>query len=301
MHIRSYSSIYAIGHKAIENLFDGEVVVEEKVDGSQISFCVADGELSVRSKGKDIILSAPEKMFDLAIAVLEERVNLLHPGWIYRGEYLASSKHNVIKYNRIPKNNIVVFDIDTQDQSYLSYEKKLAEAQRIGFECVPLLYRGVITDVTTLLGFLDRESFLGGAKIEGVVVKNYSQFAADKKVAMGKYVSEMFKEVKEKECGKSNPTSSDIVSSLIAMYKTEARWEKAVQHLRDAGNLEDSPRDIGALIREVPEDVLKECRHEIEKKLFEHFWPHICRGITTGLPEWYKERLAKSAFVSKTE
>ena len=29
---------------------------------------------------------------------------------------------------------------------------------------------------------------------------------------------------------------------------------------------------------------------------FGHFWNHIQRGITSGLPQWYKDELAKSAF-----
>jgi ATP-dependent RNA circularization protein (DNA/RNA ligase family) len=39
--ILSYPSIYALGHRAIRELFDGPVVVEEKIDGSQFSFGVS--------------------------------------------------------------------------------------------------------------------------------------------------------------------------------------------------------------------------------------------------------------------
>jgi hypothetical protein len=74
------------------------------------------------------------------------------------------------------------------------------------------------------------------------------------------------------------------------------RWEKAVERLRDAGKLEGSPRDIGALIKEVPADVLEECEHEIRDILFRHFWPQISRGITAGLAEWYKEQLTQAQF-----
>jgi len=30
--------------------------------------------------------------------------------------------------------------------------------------------------------------------------------------------------------------------------------------------------------------------------LWSHFWPHIRRGTTAGLPQWYKDELAKAAF-----
>ena len=53
-----------MGHKAIAELLKGPVYVEEKVDGSQFSFGVDEnGEIRVRSKGCELVLDAPEKMF----------------------------------------------------------------------------------------------------------------------------------------------------------------------------------------------------------------------------------------------
>ena len=144
--------------------------------------------------------------------------------------------------------------------------------------------------------FLERDSILGGTKIEGVVIKNYELFTMEKKPAMGKYVSEAFKEVHNKDWKERNPTGKDFVLALTEKYKTEARWNKAILHLTEAGQLEHSPKDIGLLMREVPADVLKECEDEIKEALFGHFWQYIQRGITSGLPEWYKDELAKSAF-----
>ncbi len=296
MHIRSYPSVFAIGHKAIANLFDGVVLFEEKVDGSQISWQVSDEGLSIRSKNADIQSDAPEGMFARAVESIRERLGCFHPGWIYRGEYLLKPHHNTLKYSRVPNGNIILFDVEIGEQSYMGYEEKACEADLIKLECVPMLYKGVVSGVDQLMAFLDRESILGGTKIEGVVCKNYSQFTSEKKVAIGKYVSEKFKEVHTGEWRKANPTKRDIVDALIAKYRTEARWEKSVQHLRDAGTLEGSPRDIGALIREIPEDVLKECRDEIADSLFEHFWLHIRRGVIAGFPDYYKQKLAETAF-----
>ena len=67
-------------------------------------------------------------------------------------------------------------------------------------------------------------------------------------------------------------------------------------HLKEAGKLEGDPRDIGALMKEVPEDVLKECQAEITADLFKWAWPHLRRTLTHGLPEWYKEELLKKQF-----
>lgn len=293
-HINSYPSIYALGHRAIANLFDSDVLIEEKVDGSQFSFGRIDGELVCRSKGKDIILDAPEKMFSKAVEVIKELP--LRDGWFYRGEYLQSPKHNTLKYSRTPNNFIILFDINIGLEEYMSYEEKRAEAERIGLECVPIMYQGKVTDFEQFKLFLEKDSVLGGTKVEGVVIKNYSVFTQEKKVAMGKYVSEAFKEIHQGEWKKSNPNNRDIEAILIGEYRSNARWQKSVQHLQEKGLLDGSPKDIGALMKEVSSDTLKECEEEIKEKLFKHFWSKISRGIVSGIPEWYKEELAKKSF-----
>lgn len=294
--IGSYPSIFAIGHRAIADIFTSDVIVEEKIDGSQFSFGIIDGEFCCRSKGQQLIVDNPEKMFRTAVDVA--RALELRPDWIYRTEYLQTAKHNTLHYERVPENHLALFDVQTGIEQYLTPEEKAAEAQRLGIGCVPVLHRGRVNSIDEFTELLERESALGGCKIEGVVVKNYGVFTHEKKIAMGKFVSEAFKEKHSTEWKKSNPTRADVVQLLIQEYRTEARWRKAVQHLRDSGQLEESPRDIGKLIQEVPEDVLSDSEAEIKERLFKHFWPHIKRGIVAGFPEFYKRELAGRAFES---
>lgn len=298
--IHEYPSIYQIGHKAIANIFDGDVLVEEKIDGSQFSFGVIDGELICKSKGKVQFVDAPDKMFTKAIETAKELEPRLIPGWTYRGEYLEKPKHNALAYDRVPVKNIIIFDIDTGLETYLTPEEKRAEAERLGLETVPILMTGTIKNFGEFQELLEIKSILGNEKIEGVVVKNYSQFTQEKKVAMGKYVSERYKEVQSGEWRSANPTNQDFTNKLIYEYKTEARWQKAIQHAKENGLIEGSPRDIGILLKEIGQDVSKECSEEIKDKLYKYYWPKVQRGIIAGFPEWYKEQLSKSAFKQET-
>jgi hypothetical protein len=301
MHIGSYPSIFGVGHRAIEDLFTVPVIVEEKIDGSQFSFRQEeDGSLSCRSKGADMVIDAPEKMFTLAVETVRRLADagLLHKTWTYRGEYLAKPHHNALVYDRVPTGNIIVFDVNYAPEAYLAPEAKAEEAARIGLECVPVLYRGTVTTADQFRTLLETTSVLGGQKIEGVVIKpeTYGLYGPDKKCLMGKFVSEAFKEVHAHEWREKNPTQGDIVQRLISRYATEARWQKAVQHLREAGMLEQSPKDIGALMKEVPEDVKKECLDAMKEELFSWAWDHVRRGLVAGLPGWYKEQLIKLQF-----
>lgn len=299
--IHSYPSIYAIGHKAIADIFKSEVLIEEKIDGSQFSFGVIDGELQCRSKNKQIILDAPEKMFGQAIDVALHLAKFLTPNWVYRCEYLEKPKHNILAYSRVPEQNLILYDINTGLEEYMSPVEKASYARALGLETVPLLYQGIVENFEMFKGFLERESVLGGCKIEGVVVKNYSLFTQEKKVALGKYVSEDFKEKHTKQWGESNPSQGGFVLKLANQYRTEARWRKAIQHLREQGLLDNSPKDIGLIIKEVGQDILKEEENEIKDALFQHFWKQMNRTITSGLPDWYKQELAKTAFAEVSE
>ncbi len=289
----SYPSVYTIGHRAIEELLLDSVLVEEKIDGSQFSFGTFNGTLKARSKGAQLIIDAPEKMFNKAIETIKQLS--LQDSWTYRAEYLQKPKHNTLAYSRVPKDNLIVFDINTQEEKYLSYEEKAKECNRIELEVVPKLFEGKITSIDTMINFLEKDSVLGNTTIEGFVVKNYSRFGRDKKVLIGKYVSEAFKEIHGVHWKKQNPSSKDIVRELILSYKTEARWNKSIQHLREKGELEDSPRDIGKLIIEVKEDIKKECTDEIKETLFKWAIGQILRGTVSGLPEYYKKQLLESS------
>ena len=298
----SYPSVYALGHRALADLLPGPVLVEEKVDGSQFSFGMFQGDddpeplLRCRSKGADLNLLAPEKMFSQAVATAQRLAPELRLGWTYRTEFLARPKHNCLAYDRVPANHLIVFDVSPSLESYLPWEGKAAEAARLGLEIVPRIFEGMLDDSAVLRGLLETTSTLGGQKVEGVVVKNYARFGLDKKILVGKFVSEAFKEVHAAEWKSANPTSGDVVQELIRKYRTPARWAKALQHLRERGVIEDSPRDIGLLFKEAPEDLRREEVDAIKEYLFAWAWPKVQRGACAGLAEWYKEELFKRQF-----
>jgi len=295
----SYPKIYNVGHAYLEGFFDGSswLSVEEKVDGSQFSFGVFGGEIKCRSKGQELIVERPEKMFARAVESVKEIAHLLRDGWTYRGEYLQSPKHNTLKYDRVPNLHIIGFDVSPTEEQYLIYDDKTEEFARIGLEVVPRIWQGTHPDPKSLM---DTESILGGSKIEGLVFKRHANplYGPDKKVLLAKHVSEAFKEVHSKEWKRTNQTGKDFVGALAERYCAEGRWAKAVQRLTESGVATNTPQDIAALIAEVQRDIKDECREEIIKELLSYAWPHIARASVRGLPDWYKNRLMESAIGS---
>lgn len=292
----SYPKIYNLGHAALKELFEDEVIIEEKVDGSQFSFGRFGNELRCRSKGVELVVDAPEKMFAKAVDTAKSLFDKLQEGYTYRAEYLQSPKHNALAYDRTPNRNLIIFDISPAEEVYLNYEEKASEAHWIGLEVVPIVYKGKIETAEQVFALMDRTSILGGQKIEGLVIKNYKKFGPDKKVLLGKHVSEAFKEVHKNDWKKTNPGPTDVVSLIGQQYRSKARWNKAIQHLRERGELESTPRDIGKLLIEVQADIMNECEAEIKDQLLKWALPQIKRIAIAGLPEWYKEELVKNQF-----
>ncbi len=295
--LHSYPKVWTLGHPAIRELFNGPVVVQEKVDGSQFTFGMIDGLLRVRSKGREIHLPTTDKLFrgacDTATRLLHD--GALVEGWQYRCEAMHAPKHNTLEYGRSPIGNVILFDVDRGLEDRISPDELKGVAGGLGLECVPVLFEGELEGVDHLKSLMESESVLGGP-IEGLVVKNYGRWGQDGKMLMGKMVSESFKEKHTKSWKRSNPGRKDIVLELQQRYRHERRWEKAVERMRDSGDLTATPKDIGSLINGVVDDVREECRDEIADELFKAFWPLIRRGITAGLPQWYKDRLAASQF-----
>jgi len=294
--IPSYPKIYNFGHLYVSEILKKPLLIEEKCDGSQGSVAIIEGELVFRSKGAIIQREIPPKIFAGFVDAMCDREHMLTPGWIYRGEVFQSPKHNAIAYSRIPKDHFVIFDIMVGDENYLPYEEKVKEAQRLGLEIVPKIYEGIVESSDFILNLLERESFLGGSKIEGVVCKAYGTFGIDGKTLMAKYVNEAFKEVNRKNWKSSNPTNNDIILKLAEMYRTEARWRKAVIHLKESGELENSPRDIGKLMKLCNLDILEEEEANIKEVLWDWAKGHVTRRATHGLAEWYKKLLLEISF-----
>lgn len=230
--MHSYPDVYNVGHRAVAELFTdaGDLVVQEKIDGSQFSFGVVDGRVGMRSKGAELFPESKDKLFRPAIETVLRLFadGKLHDGWTYRGETLMRPKHNTLAYDRVPQGHVILFDVDQAEETYVEGNALLATAADLELETVPTLYVGPVTDLTQLQGFLDRVSVLGGSKIEGVVLKAYGRFGSDKKTLMAKYVSEAFKEVHRSDWKERNPGRGDILERLIATYRTPARWAKAV-------------------------------------------------------------------------
>lgn len=290
--VPSYTKVLTLGARGTERALVGPVVVQEKVDGSQFAFGVdANGNIGCRSHHKQLSLDSPTKMFAPAVEhILEVKGQLqeFSDGWIncwFYCEYLQKPKHNTLVYERVPKNHLALFDADVDGVWIANLEWY---AKQLQIDVIPELHRGEIT-VDDLKALLETPSFLGGQTVEGLVIKNYNEL-----IALGgrtynvfcKLVNEEFKERHQKK--RSSKGKLDV---YLESFRSEARWIKAVQRMREDDTLEYQPRDIGTLVKLVQADIKEEETENIKEELYKLYIGSITRTAVRGLAEWYKAQL----------
>ena len=292
--IPKYTKVLNLGSTFTESALVGPVILQEKVDGSQFRFGVnEDGALVIGSKNRDMIPEAPDGMFQQIadyLLSIKDRILEFPPDTYLYGEYLMKPKHNVLSYGRIPTNHLVLFD-GLQEGKWLLRGNLEQIAEFLDFDVIPEFYEGEVC-VDRIKEFLKEDSFLGKEKIEGVVIKNYSQI-----ILLGgsafplftKYVRDEYRERHDKDWKEKSGVGG--LELFLKGFQSESRWLKAVQHLRDEGRLTQELRDIGTLVKEVERDILEEESVNIKAFLFNHFKKSVIRYAVRGLPEWYKERL----------
>ena len=295
--IPSYGKVLTLGSAYTENALVGEVIVQEKIDGSQFKWHIDDsGELIISSRNRLIHAEAPE-MFKAGVETLTSRSSLLKtqikPNSYFYGEYLSKPKHNTLKYSKIPKNHIVLFDALIQCKWATRKElQELADLWEI--DLIPEFFVGEIT-VDDLKKFHEKESYLGGETVEGIVIKNYNQTilqGGNLYPLFTKYVSEKFKE--RHQDNPDHKTPRQTIDEWCKSFCNENRWLKAMQYCRDDGTLVQEPKDIGTVIKRIMVDIDEEDTEDIKKFLYDRYIRTIKSWATRGFPEWYKEQLLKN-------
>jgi hypothetical protein len=297
-----YNKVLTLGDPYIADLLNGPIVVEEKVDGAQFRFGKINGKLMCGSHRIDYgELHEPDAMFQPAWLYVSSILERLPDNVMFYAEFLGRVRQNKLVYERTPKNGLMLFD------AYLFAENRWADLEELGGFSYELdidppwvLYEGdgKAFDKAAADKLLGLTSFLGKTVIEGIVIKNYGQPGGDRyhhgpSFACGKFVQP---KLAEKKPASRPAKDDDILSQVVARFKTEARWEKAVQHLKEDGRLDGSMRDVKALLDEVEQDLVDEELVAIEDMLWSHFCHAIHKGIRDGLPEWYKKRLSAQQF-----
>jgi len=229
-------------------------------------------------------------------------------------EYLREPRHNTLEYERTPKNNLAIFDIYHPKDGW-KHPYYYEELPEITDNTVRLIKRIInyfepVRTITmnekyntlnaeTLNSLIkNNKSMLGGTIPEGLVIKARSILIMNERrkvlePVMFKYVRREFQEKNREVWAREKKPSLEVVLERLAgTLKSEARWHKAVQHLKEEGRLKEGLRAIPDIIEEAWRDILEEEKDLLVEAFLQLHGHKLKKIVTSSIPGWYKEYLA---------
>ena len=260
-------------------------VVEEKIDGAQMTFGVSDGQLAAYSRRHALHLGRIPLRFRNVMAALGAVASVMEPGLSYRAEVVNRPQSVTLAYDRVAANFAVLFDVTRADGSFLDAEARARWAEKLGLDCVPVLHQGEVTPALLTDLIANSVPLLGGERIEGVVVKSADDLSAER--MMGKFVADDFKEAHIVDwSGSTDPRS--MVQSLAFSVATPARFNKMVQAMAEDGVLTGTRADIGEFCRRTIANVAEEQGEELLEQ-WNRYWESRPKANHTGAARMTKD------------
>lgn len=310
-HVKENREKFDIEVEDNHNYFVGNTLVSN----SQIRIKITPtGDIicgSHNSKGD----TPPDGMFNLGIEMAESIFAGYKPEFetTVFCEYLSKPKQNTIPYGRVPKRNLMLFDVQV-DTLFLNRVDKEKFAADHDMEITPLLFSGDASEISKddkILPekekeFLAKTSILGHAEkgfqtIEGFVIKNYDKLYDVERFRNYeesthpwmciKIVNEKFKEVNHEE----NPNRTNKFQELKDNHRTEARCMKTINSLNEQGLLMGELSDLKLLVPAMIKDIIDEEQVGIMDALWRMFGKEITGYASKEMIPTYKKYLDENS------
>lgn len=295
MEIRKYIDIERLKDKYASAFSIGEhIVCQEKIDGSNASFCYDSNTNTLvafsRRKQLDKI-NGLNGFYDFVSKLdIDFYKKILGDELIIFGEWLVP---HTIKYPADKYRKFYVFDIfDRRLNHYLPWNKTKQIAELCGLQTVPLFYDGPFTswdDIYKLIG----QTKMGASPCgEGQVIK--SQDRLDNKFSgtpeyvkiVAKEFSEVHQSKPQKEIDPEKLAAKQAAEDLAATIVTQRRIVKSLEKLIEDDIISEDwdEKSLGIIAKHLPRAVYNDCVKEEPETVaqIENFGK-ICGSLTMKL------------------
>lgn len=290
--ITRYQHIERLGHDDVDGILNGEVIVQEKLDGANLTIgWDPDTGLVICSRNRAIyadgVMTDPFNGAVDHVLANPCYASIAKAGHVIRGEWLV---RHTIMYNEDAFGKLYVFDVQTSDLgTYLHPDKWSGWFPHV----VDTVARGNDVAPETLVGLVTGTSKIG-AEREGIVIKNYLFVNKWGRATWAKLVSADFKERAASKFGANRFDSKE--ARFVADCVPASLVHKTIAKVKDDKG-EVSVRDMAQILGRVWFDafteelwtfVKKERIHAFDfhytKKLCDAKTRDICLAVFNGIP-----------------
>lgn len=262
---KKYQHLERFGTTEVQNIELGECFVFPKIDGTNASIWLENGEIQAGSRTRHLSIEKDNAGFLDWVLKQENLLNYLKKNPTHRlfGEWLVP--HSLKTYRQDAWRKFYVFDVVEdleEDFKYINYNdyKLLLEQHNIDY--IPPIAVIRNSNYEQLVNQLMKNDFLiedGKGYGEGIVLKNYDFKNKYGRTTWAKIVTSEFKEKHAKVMGKSTIEGKKMVEEEIAeKYVTTAFCEKEFAKIEstDGWSSKMIPRLLNVIYYEI---VKEEC------------------------------------------
>ena len=238
-----YQHIERLGNEEVEGLLDGDVIVENKIDGANltVAYYKQHGGIVIASRNYVVYKEGmEEKGFQGAIEYVLNHDGIqtaIYMGWILRGEWIAKM-HNIL-YSKEVFGHYYVFDVQDISSNYIHPDVWQPKLKELGVQYVPILAKLTRPTVDQLVELTKGPDEFGGQQKEGIVIKNYSYYNKYGRMTWAKLISDDFREKNKLAFGATanDPPELRFVANII----TTGFIMKTIHAIEDQKNIEKLP------------------------------------------------------------
>lgn len=304
MKVRTLPSIDHGTEVQLNNIdLTSHIIIQEKVDGSQLTIIKQDGVLSFYNKNKQV---SPKRGPWLNVWLsLTGKEQMFEEGLSYHGEAFTNRQTNTVRYGRVPRYFWMLYEVVRPDNSILTPKEMNELVIGTGIETVATLFDSSINFSINLYELVNLmmnkiehgeiTSSLGGCP-EGIVVKVINKKQGEEGSAQKisntryKFVRPEFAEMNSEKKKKLPQVSDDeFIKEVGRIFDVDARKQKAMQHLKEQNRWLDDPiKNMQNMVDEMDNDLLKERAEEIKEMLLVRFWKEISTAARGDVMEFLK-------------
>lgn len=224
-----YQHIERFGTVEVENIQLGICYIFPKIDGTNSSVWLENGELKAGSRNRQLDLLQDNAGFYNTIIKDEKLITCLlgNPSWRLFGEWLVP--HTLKTYRESAWRKYYVFDVMCHD-AYLSYDEYAPVLKSYGLNVIEPLAIIKYPSYEQFYGLLDTNQYLlkdGSGLGEGIVIKNYDYYNKYGRQIWAKMVRSDFKDRHRSKMGvKVSDGEKIIEKEIVDKYCSPALVDK---------------------------------------------------------------------------
>ena len=267
---KAYMHVERWDTQPVQGIEHGTCFVFPKIDGTNASVWLGDdGLVRAGSRTRQLSIGSDNAGFYAWVSQQDNLIAYLNANPTHRlfGEWLVP--HTLKTYRKDAWRRFWIFDVQTDDGTYISYDTYSPELEKFGLDYVVPMFKAENIHLEYLIRALEQNTFLideGSGFGEGVVVKNYDFINRHGETVWAKVVRQAFKEENAKTFGINTIGLIDPVEKrIVDKFVTEAMVEKVYAKIvNETGAWESKyiPRLLNTvfydLVREETWEFLKE-------------------------------------------